>query len=268
MTYKFKIVCWIIVLILYHSAAIGDMTPLVQQESGGVVSPISDDASIRMDSEQVKIRLEKDSYSVDAEFVFFNTGETVTKLVGFPKANYLAERAYEGPTNYMRFETWVNGKKAKIINSYPDDKPMTAAEFMDKSRKGIIKKGTRFPSQEIKLWLVHRVKFPAHACTKIRTKYQSRYFHLFGQVQAKYIVGTGRHWKDRIGKAVFILDCSGVGGEENVKISFPTAPGGPWLNPTSPGAWLNSDGVLVCEITNIEPEPRASLSVLVLKTND
>ena len=92
MTYKFKILCCIIALILYHSAAIGDEAPLVQQESGGVVSPVSEDASIRMDSEQVKIRLEEDSYSVDAEFIFYNTGETVTKLVGFPRRNYLTTR--------------------------------------------------------------------------------------------------------------------------------------------------------------------------------
>lgn len=258
MTYKIKILCCIIALILYHSAAIGDEMPLIQQESGGVVSPVSDDASIRMDSEQVKIRLEEDSYSVDAEFIFYNTGETVTKLVGFPRRNYLTTRPYEGRTNYMRFETWVNGKKAKIINSYPDDKPMTASEFMDKSRKGTLKKGATFPSREIKLWIVRRVKFPGHAYTKIRTKYQSRYFDVEGKVRAIYIVGTGRHWKDRIGKAVFIIDCSAVGGAENVKVDFRMAP----------GPWLNSGGVLVREIRDFEPKPRAVLTVLVLKTKE
>jgi hypothetical protein len=253
MTYKFKIVCWIIVLILYGSAAIGDMAPLVQQESGGVASPVSDDARIRMDSEQVKIRMGKDSYSVDAGFIFYNTGETVTELVGFPKANYLTTRRYKGPTNYLRFETWVNGKKAKIINRYHYSKPMTSGDFYLHA-----KKGTMFPSQEIRLWLVHSVKFPGHAYTKIRTKYQSLYFDYFGQLQARYIIGTGRHWKDRIGKAVFFIDCSGVGGAKNVKINFPMAP----------GPWQNSDGLLIREIRNIKPEPRAALTVRVLKTKE
>jgi hypothetical protein len=258
MTYKFKIVCWIIVLILYRSAAIGDVAPLVQQESGGAVSPVSDHASIRMDSEQVTMRLEEDSYSVDAEFVLYNTGETVTELVGFPKANYVTTQEHEGPTNYLRFETWVNGEKAEIINSDCDSKLMTWRDFLDNAKKGTIKKGTTFPSKEIKLWLVHRVKFPGHAFTKIRTKYQSQYFVLFEQVQAIYIVGTGRHWKDRIGKAVFVIDCSGVGGAQNVKIGFGMAP----------GPRLISGGLLVSEIRNIKPEPRAKLSVRVLKTKE
>ena len=158
----------------------------------------------------------------------------------------------------MRFETWVDGKKVKIINSYPDDKPMTWSEFMDESRKLALKKGATFPSKEIKLWIVRRVKFPGHAYTKIRTKYQSRYFHFEGEVSANYIVGTGRHWKDRIGKAVFIIDCSAVGGAENVKVVFPMAP----------GPWLNSGGVLVREIRNFEPKPRAVLTVMVLKTKE
>lgn len=255
MTDKLKIGCWIIVFILYRSAAIGDMAPLVQQESGGAVSPVCDHASIRMDSEQVIMRLDKDRYSVDAEFIFYNTGETVTELVGFPKVNYLTTREHEGPTNYIRFETWVNGEKAEIINSDPDSKPMTWGEFLNAAKQGIIKKGAQFPSQEINLWLVHRIKFPGHAFTKIRTKYQSRYSALFEQILAVYIIGTGRHWKDRIGKAVFIVDCSGVGGVENVKIGFSMAP----------GPRLISGSLLVSEIRNVKPEPHAEFFVTVLK---
>ena len=198
MTYKFKIMCWIIVLMLYRSTAIADVAPFIQQESGGAVSPVSDHASIRMDSEQVIMRLEEDSYSVDAEFILYNTGETVTELVGFPKVNYLTTERHEGPTNYMRFETWVNGEKAEIINSDPDSKLMTWGDFLNNAKRGALEKGATFPSKAIKFWLVHRVKFPGHAMTKIRTNYQSRYFALFEQVEAIYIVGTGRHWKDRI----------------------------------------------------------------------
>jgi hypothetical protein len=254
MTYKFKSVCWIIVLVLYHSAAIGDMAPLIQQESGGAVSPVSDHTSIRMDSEQVKIRLEKDSYSVDAEFVFYNTGETVTELVGFPTVNYLTIQPREGPTNYMRFETWVNDEKTEILNSDPDNKPMTSEDSYLNPEKG-----TTFPSREIDLWLVHRVKFPGHAYTKMRTKYESLYFFpKFGPKEAIYIVGTGRQWKDRIGKALFIVDSSGVGGAENVKSHLSMAP----------GPRLISGGLLVHEIRDIKPEPRAALTVWFPKTKE
>lgn len=259
MIYNLKIVCSFIAF-FYHFAWIGGpYQPLFQQDSGGVVSPVSDNTSIRMDSEKVEIRLEQDSFSVDAEFIFYNTGETVTKLVGFPQANYVTVREYKRPTNYMGLETWINGKKAKITNRGPDSKPMTGAEFYDKCRKGTIKKGARFPSREIKLWLVCSVTFPGHAFTKMRTKYQSRYFvTMFGQVRARYIVGTGRHWKDRIGRAVFIIDPSGVGGQKNVKIGIQKAP----------GPWLNSGGVLIREITNFEPEPREALSVRLLRTKE
>ena len=224
----------------------------------GVVSPVSDHANIRMDSEQVIMRLEEDHYSVDAEFIFYNTSETVTELVGFPKVYYLTTREHEGPTNYMRFETWVNGEKAEIINSDPDDKPMTGKISIIWLRKGLLRKGLRSHHKKLSSGWFIVLNFRVTQFTKIRNRYQSRYSVLFEQVKASYIVGTGRHWKDRIGKAVFIRDGPGVGGAENVKFGFPMAP----------GPRLISSGLLVSEIRNIKPEPRAALTVRILRRKE
>jgi hypothetical protein len=251
MKYKFKVVWWIIAIVLCRSAAIGDMAPLIPQASGGAVSPVSDHASIRMDSEQVIMRLEEDSYSVDAEFLFYNSGNTLSELVGFPDVDYLTTEHNDGPTNYIRFETWVNGKKAEIINDDPNrNAPRDKISYTNVPDKSHLR--------ENKPWLVHHVQFPGHAYTKIRTKYQSRYSVFLERVRAIYVIGTGRNWKDQIGKAVFIIDSSGVGGAENVEINFPMAP----------GPRLISAGLQVCEINNFKPGPREALTVRVLKTKE
>jgi hypothetical protein len=263
MKYKFKIV-WILVLILYRTAAIGDMAPFIPQASGGAVSPVSGHASIRMDSERVIIRLAEDGYSVDAEFLLYNTGETVSEPVGFPKIDYTVTQRQKGPTDYIRFETWVNGEKAEIISNDPEDRAsrdklsynteegsLGSSEIELSKREGI-------PPLRDRLWLVHRVKFPGHAYTKIRAKYQSQYSVQGGLVDAIYVVGTGRYWKDRIGKAVFIIDSSAVGGAENIRI--PSA--------MAPGPRLISAGLQICEISNFRPGPREALTVRVLKTKE
>jgi hypothetical protein len=63
--------------------SVGNSAPL--QASGGMVAPKAPHETIRMEAEEVTMRLEKDGYTVEAVFVMANSGEAITEWVGFPK---------------------------------------------------------------------------------------------------------------------------------------------------------------------------------------
>ena len=77
---------------------------------GGGASPKSEHHAVRMDSEQVIIRLGQRSYTVDAIFHLFNTGETVTEWVGFPKRRVKLTGGWMQQPDFLRFDTWVDGR--------------------------------------------------------------------------------------------------------------------------------------------------------------
>ena len=79
------LLCFVLAgLLLVANSGRADDAPI--EITGGAASPIAfPHQSIRMDSEEATIRLHKKSYTVDAVFRFFNTGETLTEWVGFPK---------------------------------------------------------------------------------------------------------------------------------------------------------------------------------------
>jgi hypothetical protein len=56
----------------------------INLQSGGAQA-LSGPLTVCMESEVVKIKLNKESYVVDASFAFRNTGPTVKLNVGFPK---------------------------------------------------------------------------------------------------------------------------------------------------------------------------------------
>jgi hypothetical protein len=82
--------------------------------------------------------------------------------------------------------------------------------------------------------------------TTICTSYEAHYYSTsFSGRSALYIIGTGRLWKDSIGKAVFIIDCARVGGAKNVTVNFSVAP----------GPRLITESLIRFEIENAEPPP-------------
>ena len=156
-----------------------DIAPL--QVEGGSPAAKSKHETIRMESEEVNVRLEKRSYTVDAVFDFMNTGETATEWVGFPKQDkqYFSRGEHESP-RFTQFHVWVNGKK--IL----------------------------FP-QEDKWWIAGQVTFPGNAKTTIRVMYEAGYRR--GQY-ATYVIGTGAPWKGKLARAAFTVDGSGIGGTD------------------------------------------------------
>lgn len=156
-----------------------DIAPL--QASGGAASAKTVHQTIRMDSEEVKVTLEKGSYTVEAVFHFFNSGGTTTEWVGFPKGDQSYAPLPDSPTDFIQFHAWINGKKATFSN-------------------------------EDKHWMSHRVTFQGNTRTIIRIMYEANYYR--GTI-ATYVIGTGAGWKDNIGTAQFVVDGSKIGGTEN-----------------------------------------------------
>jgi len=134
-----------------------------------------------MDTEEVIVHLEKDSYTVDAVFQMVNSGDTVTEWVGFPKGHELAGPEMGKFPDFTRFHAWVDGRQVEFSNE-----------------------GDR--------WLAGRVKFPGHTTTLIRVVYEANYYR--GEV-ATYFIGTGSLWKDSIRKAAFTVDGSAIGGSKH-----------------------------------------------------
>lgn len=192
-----------------------DMAPLVV--SGGAASTRSSHKTIRMESEEVTMRLERDTYTVTAVFHFSNSGETVREWVGFPRGNESFGSIEGERPGFLQFHAWVNGQKVRF-------------------------------SEEGKRWLAARVTFPGHAKTIIRVVYEADYY---GGSYAAYIVGTGSHWKDSIGRAGFTVEGSAIGGTEYFTADLHTPKGHKLL----------TDKAVRIEARDYDPEPKAELTV-------
>lgn len=223
------------------------------QLAGGAVSPKKGHGAIRMDSEEVIIRLRKDRYSVDAVFHFFNTGRTTTEWVGFPK---------RGVFEFIRFDTWVDGRKAQVTEERDAGTTRSIVKRMISGFSSLVlQQRTRewpnpgAPKPEDR-WLVQHVTFPAQASTTIRTSYEGFYTWGFSM---DYILETGAYWKDRIGKITFIIDCTDVGGIENVRVNTQELG-------IVPGAQSIGDNLLKLELGEAKPPPWSKLSIYLKKT--
>jgi len=217
--------------------------------SGGGVSPKSPHPTIRLDDQEVIIRLKPSTYTVDAVFHLFNTAETTTEWIGFPKN---ATGRQPGPhgrvEDFIRFEVMVHeesvpftekpdvAKSAHVLPRAPCSKPVRTSS-----------------------WLMGEATFPGNAMTTIRVRYESYYGNCgLGCQQAVYIYGTGRYWKDNIGKATFIVDSTEKGGAETAAPSF---------SPTETKKFvihrrLISQNIAQYEIRDFEPDPQSTLSFM------
>jgi hypothetical protein len=155
--------------------------------SGGTVSTKGPHETIRMDAEEVTIRLGKGVYTVEGVYHMVNSGEATTEWVGFPKnLDKMHDLSYQ---KFLQFHAWADGKKIPL-----------AEEGMQ--------------------WLAGQINFPAHATTIIRVMYEVKYPETYKWMAsagdfAEYIVGTGSLWKGNIGKAVFTVDGSAL--DEEIK---------------------------------------------------
>lgn len=202
-----------------------DIAPL--QVKGGAAAAKGPHETIRMDAEEVTIRLEKGSYTVDAVFHFSNTGETTSEWVGFPKGGEYFEASPEWQPDlvqnpdrlpdFIQFHAWVDGKVVTF-------------------------------SEEGRRWLARHVTFPGHATTTIRVVYEANYYR---GALATYIIGTGSYWKGSIGRAAFTVDGSAIGGTKH----FSAVLDAPQLQK------LLTEKAVRLEVLDYEPAPNVVLRV-------
>jgi hypothetical protein len=232
----------IICAAVFGLTGLGQANMVSFEINSGAASPKKDQPNIRMDAEQVIIRLRKLTYTVDATFQFFNTGPTVTEWVGFPE---------EGGAEFTRFESRVEGKQVQVS----EERDVGIVDRVLSGLARYVLGRTDFTEGRLRnRWLVHRATFPGGTQTNIRVKYEA---HLSGEAM-NYVIGTGSYWKDLIGRAVFVIDAADIGGIGCANAKFHD------LGAT-PDPEVISSNVLKFELTNFKPPPKAGLAVHVKK---
>lgn len=214
---------------------------------GGSVAPMFPQESIRMDSMHVTIRLKRKSYVVDAVFGLYNTGRTKKERVGVLKCTYGSWRYAPMIYDFIRFDGWIEGRRAEFSQTLDFFEPPIV--------RSMHLRGVDLAPR----YIVSEVVFQGHTRTTIRIMYEAHYWRDWegsykkGHAHARgmYQYGTSRYWKDKIGKAVFILDYTGVGEA----LQYLEGP------PRCPGARrLITEDVLKYEISDFEPRVRSELS--------
>lgn len=221
----------------WSGAARADVGPLLILE-GGAAAPKSSHRSIRLEHQEVTIRLGKKTYLVEAQFQLFNTSRSTTEWVGFPER--LTYRALSTESShFIRFDAWVDGRKTQVT------------EERDLSDT---KSGRSSLSRENR-WMVLRVTFPARKRTTIRCLYEAPYEHGGHRKAMTYIYGTGSYWKDTVGSAIFIVDAAEIGGTRHVLVN---------LTPAS-GPRKISGSLLSFEMRDFKPSPEARFEVVLTR---
>lgn len=212
----------------------------------GAVAPKSSHQSISMESEQVTIRLRRTAYTVDAVFRLFNTGKTTTEWVGLPYRGWGYDTDISGNWGFLRFDAWADGRKVEFSPAHEVDG--IAGLFPLRLPPDSLSKLTF-------VWMIRQITFPGHARKTIRVRYEApyiRYEKSGGHGQVDYLHGSSSLWKGTIGKAIFIVDCTDVGGTKNIAVRAYGSGSGPHLL---------SDNVWKYEGRDIKPHVRSRLTV-------
>ena len=167
----------------------------------GAVAAKTPHQSIRMDSQEVTIRLGKKSYVVEAAFRLFNTGETTTQWIGFPKEGEVSD--------LVRFDAWHDGRYLAVT-----DEPSWIW------RKPRCLKGLLSDWWSDERWLSQHVKFRGRRQTAIRVSYEADYRHDIGGRSVLYRLGTASDWKDNIARLTFTIDGQAIGGAGHFRVIF------------------------------------------------
>jgi hypothetical protein len=181
---------------------------------GGCIAPCAPNENIRLDVMRVTFRSKRDTYSVDARYNLFNTGETTTVTVGVPKfgrPDRGQEQSRHGfeplVRDFIGFDAWVNGRKAEFVE--------VGDFFTDPGARpvgGYCRQRNELTETR---WMVKRVTFTGNATTFIRVRYEAFYhnhFWMSGQLidYGRYHDSVGRYWKDKINRAFFVTDTADI----------------------------------------------------------
>ncbi len=218
--------------------SLGETNEMPMGLVGGGPSPKGHHQSIRMESEEVTIKLLYDSYIVDAVFHFFNAGETTTEWVGFPKV-------FGKTFQFIKFETWVNDQEVEFTEVSEKGNLPGLWDSVHKFLSDEDGEPTGVPGDH---WMAKKVTFSGHSATVTRVRYKAKY----EGICARYIYGTGSFWNGTIGKAVFIID-----GNQASKMNFRVRG-----EPATSTQTLISPKQVKYEISDFKPsDPHAEIEV-------
>lgn len=226
---------------------------------GGCVAPDHPHESIRLDSEEIIIRLKNSGYVVDAVFDFFNTGETTTEWTGFPK--WVAPDANSHWT-FTKVECSVNGERIE----FNKERDLFWRKILpvDLSASQKLNPTCTLPKEDLH-WLVARITFPSHMKTKVHLTYEALYYGNCYEVS--YIYGTGSLWKGNIGKAVFVVDSTelcGMTGRISTRFENGLEPV-LFSEDVKPELREISSSTVRLEMTDFKPHPEAFFRVRINK---
>lgn len=230
-----------------------DITPMDYSPppTGGGVSPKSPHPTIRLDDQEVIIRLKQSTYTVDAVFHLSNEGEATMEWIGFPKNSMGRPPGPHGKvTDFIRFDVSVNDQNIPFTEE---------RDFVNRAKASLEKLRSR--PAKYSAWLMGQATFPGHAMTTIRVSYEASYQNCgAGCHQAIYIYGTGGYWKDSIRKATFIADSAQKGIVDRAHSGFSVSDRNKYMIQRK----MISDYVEKYEIRDFEPDPEGALTFMFI----
>ncbi|MFB3880320.1 MAG: stalk domain-containing protein [Armatimonadota bacterium] len=209
------------VLLLSAIAAQGDDGAI--SEVGGAIELMGEHPSVVMARMSVTADLTPDRATVDCQFIFRNTGPTVTVRMGFPESGF----GDGGGRGFLSFKTWVDGVPARAT--------------MEESKAS-------GQAEQYLRWRVKKVQFGRGQTRRVRVRYTSRMGDdTSGARSFSYQIGTGGSWKGPIGDA-----------RVTARVTYD-----PLRFTLVPGEGFVRSGrrTLVWHRTSYQPEPGDSLSV-------
>jgi hypothetical protein len=227
-----KYICFGILLLINTSVFSND-SRIVLGSSVEIIN--NENTNIIMMEEEIIITLYENYYEVNVSFDFFNDGDEESVLLGFP----VWTSTYDNPKE----REWA---KIRDFQSYINGELVTEYTTIEESEKNHYLTTTT--------WFVREVTFPENSHTYSRVAYKAPYNMLGFQTGAGYIYGTGRNWKDSIGKMTVIINH----GDDTLidEVSFDRDRSYNEL------IWGES-GTYRYVLENIEPDERERIEILV-----
>lgn len=155
--------------------------------SGGNLVPAEEkDIKVQMKSEIISIVLNPKYYEVTVDFDFYNHGDKVELLVGFP----FFEAGIGGHGKIYDFKCWTNG----VLTDY-SDMPLVR-NFSNHN----------YDAAELENAYTRKIVFPDRKQTKTKVNYKSEYGYDVDGLIISYLYGTGRSWFFDIGEMTVIIE--------------------------------------------------------------
>lgn len=209
---------------------------------GGAPAPKNRGLMVTMESLDVRIRLRKTKYAVDATYRFFNNGPTTTQWVRIPKRGTAWNGYCLTVLDFIRFDAWINGRRAEISqhrDTYED------AKFLFSALRG------RPTGTDHNAWITCSATFPRYARTTMRVSYEADYIPSHGDRRVEYVVGTASYWQGSIGRAAVTLDGTEIDSIVRLKLG-----GANWRE-------LTNERLTRMETRDYSPTPGTEVVVLI-----